>query len=105
MARSSSTMAMFFFMERKFKRAADPRPVRPHLVTFHPRAAPGRSGRSPAPGAKWHPGSQRVSVMIEGSKVDRTYAGAQFGTQPGERWRRFLERVGTHSNDFAARLS
>ena len=23
----------------------------------------------------------------------------------GERWRRFLERVGTHSNDFAARLS
>ena len=25
--------------------------------------------------------------------------------QPGERWRRFLERVGTRSNDFAARLS
>jgi hypothetical protein len=23
----------------------------------------------------------------------------------GERWRRFLERVGTRSNDFAARLS
>ena len=24
---------------------------------------------------------------------------------PGERWRRFLERVGTRSNDFACRLS
>jgi hypothetical protein len=24
---------------------------------------------------------------------------------PGERWRRFLERVGTRSNDFASRLS
>ncbi len=38
--------------------------------------------------------------------IDRenTYAVAQFGSQ-GERWRRFLERVGTHSNDFASRLS
>ena len=25
--------------------------------------------------------------------------------QTGERWRKFLERVGTQSNDFAARLS
>ena len=24
---------------------------------------------------------------------------------PGERWRRYLERVGTRSNDFACRLS
>jgi hypothetical protein len=30
---------------------------------------------------------------------------AQFGPVHGERWRRFLERVGTRSNDFAARLS
>jgi hypothetical protein len=36
---------------------------------------------------------------------DRTYAAGQFGAHPGERWRRFLERVGTHSNDFAVRLS
>jgi len=36
---------------------------------------------------------------------DRTYAAGHFGAQPGERWRRFLERVGTHSNDFATRLS
>lgn len=43
--------------------------------------------------------------MIEARKVDGTYAGSQFGVQPGERWRRFLERVGTRSNDFAARLS
>jgi hypothetical protein len=33
------------------------------------------------------------------------YAAMQFGSQPGERWRRFLERVGTRSNDFAARLA
>lgn len=24
---------------------------------------------------------------------------------PGERWRRYLERIGTRSNDFAVRLS
>ena len=35
----------------------------------------------------------------------QAYAAAQFGTQPGERWRRFLERIGTSSNDFASRLS
>jgi hypothetical protein len=35
---------------------------------------------------------------------DRTYASEQFGN-PGDRWRRFLERVGTRSNDFAVRLS
>jgi len=29
----------------------------------------------------------------------------QFATFQGERWRRFLERVGTRSNDFATRLS
>jgi hypothetical protein len=29
----------------------------------------------------------------------------QFATQQGERWRRFLERVGTRSNDFASRLA
>jgi hypothetical protein len=43
--------------------------------------------------------------MGEASSMNRTYASAQFGAQPGERWRRFLERVGTRSNDFAARLS
>jgi hypothetical protein len=36
---------------------------------------------------------------------DRTYPGVQFTADPGERWRRFLERVGTRSNDFASRLS
>ena len=34
-----------------------------------------------------------------------TYAAGQFGAQPGERWRRFLERIGTRSNDFAVRLA
>ena len=36
---------------------------------------------------------------------NRTFATEQFGAQPGERWRRFLERVGTRSNDFASRLA
>jgi hypothetical protein len=39
------------------------------------------------------------------NSCDRTYAAEQFATQQGERWRRFLERVGTRSNDFAARLA
>ena len=43
--------------------------------------------------------------MSEGKKSDRTYPGMQFGAVPGERWRRFLERVGTRSNDFPVRLS
>lgn len=29
----------------------------------------------------------------------------QYSTQPGERWRRFLKRIGTRSNDFSTRLS
>jgi hypothetical protein len=39
------------------------------------------------------------------STRDRTYAGEPFAALPGERWRRFLERVGTRSNDFGARLA
>jgi hypothetical protein len=35
---------------------------------------------------------------------DHAYASEQFGS-PGDRWRQFLERVGTRSNDFAVRLS
>jgi hypothetical protein len=42
--------------------------------------------------------------MSSGTRPDQTYAGG-LATQPGERWRRFLERVGTRSNDFGARLS
>jgi hypothetical protein len=42
--------------------------------------------------------------MSSGTRLDQTYAGG-IATQPGERWRRFLERVGTRSNDFGARLS
>jgi hypothetical protein len=34
-----------------------------------------------------------------------TYAAQQFATVPGERWRRFLERIGTRSSDFPTRLS
>jgi hypothetical protein len=35
---------------------------------------------------------------------EKPYA-AQFAEQPGEQWRRFLERIGTRSNDFASRLA
>jgi hypothetical protein len=35
----------------------------------------------------------------------RTYPGMHFSPDPGERWRRFLERIGTRNNDFASRLS
>jgi hypothetical protein len=35
----------------------------------------------------------------------QTYVTEGFAAQPGERWRRFLERVGTRSNDFATRLA
>lgn len=43
--------------------------------------------------------------MIDRSPSRPSYAAAQFESPPGERWRRFLERVGTRSNDFATRLS
>ncbi|MEO8017329.1 MAG: hypothetical protein ABI769_05920 [Pseudomonadota bacterium] len=43
--------------------------------------------------------------MIDRNSRNSTYAAGQFGPLPGERWRRFLERVGTHSNDFAVRLA
>ena len=38
-------------------------------------------------------------------KSDRTYPITQSCVQPGERWRRFLERVGTRSQDFPVRLA
>jgi hypothetical protein len=34
-----------------------------------------------------------------------THHGIQIGVQPGERWRRFLQRVGTRSHDFPVRLA
>jgi len=46
-----------------------------------------------------------VTAVIQNHKTDRTYASAQFAGLPGERWRKFLERIGTHSNDFGTRLS
>jgi hypothetical protein len=33
------------------------------------------------------------------------YAAERFGAVHGDRWRRYLERVGTRSNDFACRLA
>jgi hypothetical protein len=43
------------------------------------------------------------------SRADVTYAFPlavrHRSADPGERWRRFLERIGTRSNDFASRLA
>jgi len=39
------------------------------------------------------------------TNYNRTYVTERFAEQPGERWRRFLERVGTRSNDFGTRLA
>jgi hypothetical protein len=36
---------------------------------------------------------------------EKTQTAGHFTAHPGERWRRFLERVGTRSNDFASRLA
>jgi hypothetical protein len=36
---------------------------------------------------------------------DKPEIDPQFAAAQGERWRRFLERVGTRSNDFASRLA
>jgi hypothetical protein len=43
--------------------------------------------------------------MGDAKSLNQTYPSSQFGEQPGDRWRRFLERIGTRSNDFASRLS
>ena len=46
--------------------------------------------------------------MFDTSSRDRTYpatAGTPFATAQGERWRRFLERIGTRSTDFPSRLA
>jgi hypothetical protein len=42
---------------------------------------------------------------FDSSRPEPAYAVAQFGVLPGEKWRRFLERIGTRSNDFATRLA
>jgi hypothetical protein len=36
---------------------------------------------------------------------ERPQPAVLFATHRGERWRRFLERIGTRDNDFASRLS
>ena len=46
--------------------------------------------------------------MFEKTYRETTYridSATQFAATQGEQWRRFLERVGTRSNDFASRLS
>ena len=43
--------------------------------------------------------------MGDANSLNRTYASSKFGALPGDRWRRFLERIGTRSNDFESRLA
>lgn len=42
--------------------------------------------------------------MID-KRQNSLHSAAQVGSHPGERWRRFLERIGTRHNDFASRLA
>ena len=46
-----------------------------------------------------------IEQIHSATSAQSTTTAAQFGPVHGERWRRFLERVGTRSNDFASRLS
>ena len=43
--------------------------------------------------------------MNEGNRSNGTYPATRFGALPGERWRKFLERVGTRSDNFPVRMS
>ena len=51
------------------------------------------------------PETKDAAMTDHPNTPDQTYAVEQFATQQGERWRRFLERVGTRSTDFATRLA
>jgi hypothetical protein len=98
-------MAMLFFMVRKFKRAAHSPSGAATFGHFPPLARHQVITPSPVTRLEMAFRKAEVVAMSDDSRRDGTYAGAQFGTQPGERWRRFLERVGTRSNDFASRLA
>ena len=76
---------------------------RPHFVTFGRRSAIKSSRYGRLPGAKWSskPNTEDAAMTDQ----TRTYVTEKFASQPGERWRRFLERVGTRSNDFGTRLA
>jgi hypothetical protein len=64
-----------------------------------------RHGPAAGPARNVTQGQTRVTAMIDRQKTETTYASAQFAEPPGDRWKRFLERVGTRSNDFGTRLS
>jgi hypothetical protein len=84
------------------------RVARPHFITFDPRGVTKSSRAGPAPGAKCPRDPHPENAMIEIPHHDRTCLPAsspQFAATDGARWRRFLERIGTRSNDFALRLS
>ena len=44
-------------------------------------------------------------MILRTSSSTSAHAGGGFGADHGERWRRFLERVGTRSNGFSSRLA
>src|SRR4051812_18513295 len=103
MARSSSTMAMVFFTGSKSKRP-DP-PLCAQATFRHFRSAERHqviTVRTVAAREMVLEAQHEDAAMTNQS---RTYVTEQFASQPGERWRRFLERVGTRSNDFGTRLA
>jgi hypothetical protein len=90
--------------------------ARPHLVTFQRQFVINSSRHGRLSGAKCDSGQRQETAMKDSQpncpevseETSREISRAnhpQFASAQGERWRRFLERVGTRSNDFAARLS
>jgi hypothetical protein len=83
--------------------------ARPHFIIFDRWRVINASRCGPPSGAKWSRAQTFEVAMIDSRDFhrDRTYppAATPFAAARGERWRRFLERVGTRSNDFASRLS
>jgi hypothetical protein len=77
------------------------------LVTFGLRFVINASPHGRIARAKWLSRQPEESPMFEKHNRDMTNRTdpALFATTQGEQWRRFLERVGTRSNDFASRLS
>ena len=81
--------------------------ARPHFVTFDRRSAIKASRHRPSRGREMASRLETRGPAMNDSKPSPAITPMPLNSSAtaGERWRRFLERVGTRSNDFAVRLS